>query len=146
MTDGSTAERELSAMLEERGFAVMRALASTPEARLTPDIVAGKQIEAGVPGANPTRHLAFTVKQRIADWPQNVHIAEDELRKLRQFARRMGATPYVTIRPNQRRSEQDWHFVSVADSRLGRTDDGSYVIRQADLPAPSLTEVTASGQ
>jgi Holliday junction resolvase len=140
---GTSAERELSNILEDDcGFAAMRAPAwggRPPRAR--PDVVAGKRIESGAPGAAPTRHLVFEVKKRTSDWPQNVYIDGDELRELQDYAERFGGTPYLAVRPNRRRSKQDWHFVPATDRRLGRTDSGTWVIRREDLPALSLAEV-----
>jgi len=140
---GTSAERELSNILEDDcGFAAMRAPASGGRtARARPDVVAGKRLNTGVPGAKPTRHLVFEVKKRTSDWPQNVYIDGDELRELQDYAQRFGGTPYLAVRPNRRRSEQDWHFVPAADHRLGRTDGGTWVIRREDLPALSLAEV-----
>lgn len=141
----ASAERELSNILEdEYGFAAMRAPASGARTeRARPDVIAGKRLNTGVPGANPTRHLVFELKKRTTDWPQNVYITDDELRQLQEYAQRFGGTPYLAIRPNRRRSEQDWHFFPAANHRLSRTDGGNWALRRHDLPGLSLAEVSS---
>lgn len=142
---GVNAERELSNVLEDEcGFAAMRAPASgSATERARPDVVAGKQLDHGVPGATPARYLVFEVKQRCADWPQNVYLDAEEVRQLQDYAERFGGTPYVAIRPHRSYSQQDWHFVRAYDRRLGRTDGGNWAIRREDLPGLSLTEVVS---
>ncbi len=109
---GDRRERELVNLLDEAGFAVMRAPASgSATTRELPDVLAGDgnefyAIEAKSSAGNP------------------IYLDGEEVYGLVYFSRNFGAKPRVAARFDH----QDWYFFHPDD--LYQTDGGNYRVRK----------------
>jgi Holliday junction resolvase len=124
---GYRAERELVEILWRQGFAVMRAPASGAKIKVAdyPDVVA---IRAG-------RVAVFEVKARRSKGV--IYVRKEQVRKLREFARRAGGRAYIAVRvPNK-----GWKFVPVED--LEETSRNYKISRDALERSGSLAAVLA---
>ena len=109
---GDRRERELVNLLDEAGFAVMRAPASgSATERELPDVLAGDgetfyAIEAKSSAGNP------------------IYLSGEEVEALVYFSRNFGAKPRVGVRFDR----EDWYFFHPGD--LHRTDGGNYRVKK----------------
>lgn len=109
---GARCERELVNLLDEMGFAVMRAPASgSATARDLPDVLAG----------NGERFYAIEAKSSSGN---PIYLDAEEVEALCYFATNFGATPRIGIRFD----EQDWAFFDPDD--LYVTEGGNYRVKQ----------------
>lgn len=109
---GDRRERELVNLLDDAGFAVMRAPASgsaTP--RELPDVLAG----------NGEDFYAIEVKSSGGD---PIYIDGDEITDLIYFATGFGAEPKIGVRFDH----EDWYF--FPPDALYQTDGGNYRVKQ----------------
>lgn len=122
---GYRAERELVEILWRHGFAVMRAPASGAKIKVAdyPDVVA---IRAG-------RVAVFEVKARRSKGA--IYVSKEQVRKLKEFARRAGGRAYIAIRiPNK-----GWRFIPVEE--LEETAKNYKVSKEAIERAGALPRV-----
>ncbi len=109
---GDRRERELVNLLDEAGFAVMRAPASgAATERELPDVLAGNgetfyAIEAKSSSGNP------------------IYLTGEEVEALIYFARNFGAKPRIGVRFDR----EDWYFFHPGD--LHHTDGGNYRVKK----------------
>ncbi|PSQ24624.1 nucleoid-structuring protein H-NS [Halobacteriales archaeon QS_9_67_17] len=109
---GDRRERELVNLLDERGFAVMRAPASgSATDRELPDVLAG----------DGDRFYAIEAKSSAGD---PIYLSGEEVEALVYFSRNFGAKPRIAARFDQ----MDWYFFHPAD--LYTTDGGNYRVKQ----------------
>lgn len=112
---GDRRERELVNMLDERGFAVMRAPASgSATERELPDVLAGDDGE----------FYAFEAKSSGGD---PIYIPQREVDGLRFFATNFGARPRLAFRFDYK----DWYFFRPTD--VYRTDSGNYRMKEENV-------------
>ena len=109
---GDRRERELVTLLDEAGFAVMRAPASgSATERELPDVLAGDgetfyAIEAKSSAGNP------------------IYLSGEEIEALVYFSRNFGAKPRVGVRFDR----EDWYFFHPGD--LYETAGGNYRVKK----------------
>ena len=123
---GDRRERELVNLLNERGFAVMRAPSSgSATERDLPDVLAGDgetfyAIEAKSSSGRP------------------VYLDGEEVEALVYFARNFGAKPRVGVRFDR----EDWYFFHPGDLHV--TDGGNYRVKKEKALAEGtdLAELT----
>jgi Holliday junction resolvase len=123
---GDRRERELVNLLDERGFAVMRAPSSgSATERDLPDVLAGDgetfyAIEAKSSSGRP------------------VYLDGEEVEALVYFARNFGAKPRVGVRFDR----EDWYFFHPGDLHV--TDGGNYRVKKEKALAEGtdLAELT----
>jgi Holliday junction resolvase len=123
---GGRRERELVNLLDENGFAVMRAPASgSATERELPDVLAGNgelfyAIEAKSSAGNP------------------IYLTGEEVEALVFFARNFGAKPRIGVRFDR----EDWYFFHPGDLHV--TDGGNYRVKKETALADGtdLAELT----
>jgi holliday junction resolvase Hjr len=109
---GDRRERELVNLLDEAGFAVMRAPASgSATTRELPDVLAGDgetfyAIEAKASAGNP------------------IYLTGEEVEALVYFARNFGAKARIAVRFDR----EDWYFFHPGDLYI--TDGGNYRVKK----------------
>ncbi|MDZ7745033.1 MAG: Holliday junction resolvase Hjc [Halobacteriales archaeon] len=109
---GDRRERELVNLLDENGFAVMRAPASgSATDRELPDVLAGDAesfyaIEAKSSGGDP------------------IYLTGEEVEALVYFSRNFGAKPRIAVRFDR----EDWYFFHPGDLHV--TDGGNYRVKK----------------
>ncbi|MFC7214027.1 Holliday junction resolvase Hjc [Saliphagus sp. GCM10025334] len=109
---GDRRERELVNLLDEAGFAVMRAPASgSATERELPDVLAGDgetfyAIEAKSSAGNP------------------IYLTGEEVEALIYFAQNFGAKPRIGVRFDR----EDWYFFHPGDLHV--TDGGNYRVKK----------------
>ena len=109
---GDRRERELVNLLDEAGFAVMRAPASgSATDRELPDVLAG----------DGEVFYAIEAKSSSGD---PIYLTGEEVEALVYFARNFGAKPRVAARFDR----EDWYFFHPAD--LHTTDGGNYRVKK----------------
>ncbi len=109
---GDRRERELVNLLDDYGFAVMRAPASgSATDRELPDVLAG----------DGDRFYAIEAKSSAGD---PIYLTGEEVEALVYFARNFGAKPRIGVRFDR----EDWFFFHPAD--LYTTDAGSYRVKR----------------
>jgi len=109
---GDRRERELVNLLDDYGFAVMRAPASgSATDRELPDVLAG----------DGDRFYAIEAKASAGD---PIYLTGEEVEALVYFARNFGAKPRIGVRFDR----EDWFFFHPAD--LYTTDAGSYRVKK----------------
>jgi len=109
---GDRRERELVNLLDDAGFAVMRAPASgSATERELPDVLAG----------NGDRFFAIEAKSSAGD---PIYLDGEEVFALVYFSRNFGAKPRVGVRFDH----EDWYFFHPDD--LHRTDGGNYRVKR----------------
>ncbi len=109
---GSRRERELVNLLDEAGFAVMKAPASgSATERDLPDVLAG----------NGERFYAIEAK---ASSGKPIYLDEEEVKSLKYFAENFGAEAWIAVRFDR----EDWYF--FRPSELYRTDSGNYRVKK----------------
>jgi Holliday junction resolvase len=109
---GDRRERELVNLLDEAGFAVMRAPASgSATTRELPDVLAG----------DGERFYAVEAKSSSGD---PIYLSGEEVEALVYFARNFGAKARVGVRFDR----EDWYFFHPGD--LHRTDGGNYRVKR----------------
>lgn len=115
MVDGSARERELVNLLDEDGWAVMRAPASGASTdRDLPDVLAG----------NGERSYAIEAK---ASAERTIYLDEREVDSLYHFAQSFGSIPLIGARFNR----EDWALFDPDD--LYRTPAGNYRVKKEDV-------------
>jgi Holliday junction resolvase len=108
---GDRRERELVNLLDDYGFAVMRAPASgSATDRELPDVLAG----------DGEQFYAIEAKSSSGD---PIYLRGEEVEALVYFARNFGAKPRIGVRFDR----EDWYFFHPAD--LYTTDAGSYRVK-----------------
>ncbi len=109
---GDRRERELVNLLDEAGFAVMRAPASgSATERDLPDVLAG----------DGDRFFAVEAKSSADDV---IYLSGEEVESLVYFARNFGAKARIGVRFDQ----EDWYFFHPSD--LYTTDGGNYRVKR----------------
>ncbi|MDL5363523.1 Holliday junction resolvase Hjc [Halalkalicoccus sp. NIPERK01] len=109
---GDRRERELVNLLDEAGFAVMRAPASgSATTRELPDVLAG----------NGETFYAIEAKSSAGD---PIYLTGEEVEALVYFARNFGAKARVGVRFDR----EDWYFFHPGD--LYTTDGGNYRVKR----------------
>jgi Holliday junction resolvase len=109
---GNRRERELVNLLDECGFAVMRAPASgSATERELPDVLAG----------NGDVFYAIEAK---ASSGRPIYLTGEEVEALVYFARNFGAKPRIAVRFDR----EDWYFFHPADLHI--TDGGNYRVKK----------------
>ncbi|MFC6837119.1 Holliday junction resolvase Hjc [Halomarina ordinaria] len=109
---GNRRERELVNLLDDRGFAVMRAPASgSATTRELPDVLAG----------NGDVFYAIEAK---ASAGRPIYLTGEEVEALVYFARNFGAKPRIAVRFDR----EDWYFFHPADLHV--TDGGNYRVKK----------------
>lgn len=117
---GNKRERELVNMLDDRGFAVMRAPASgAATERELPDVLAG----------NGTAFYAFEAK--ASNRETHIYLDEHEVTDLEFFASGFGAEAKLAIRFDY----NDWAFFDPDE--VYRTDGGNYRVALDDIAPES---------
>lgn len=110
---GDRRERELVNLLDDAGFAVMRAPASgSATERELPDVLAG----------NTERFYAIEAKSSASD---SIYIGGEEVEALVYFAQNFGAKPRIGVRFDR----EDWYFFHP--SELYVTDGGNYRVKRS---------------
>jgi Holliday junction resolvase len=123
---GDRRERELVNLLDEAGFAVMRAPASgSATERDLPDVLAG----------DGDRFYAIEAKASAGD---PIYLDGEEVESLLFFARNFGAKARVAVRFDR----EDWYFFHPGD--LYTTDGGNYRVKRETALAEGadLAELT----
>lgn len=109
---GDRRERELVNLLDEAGFAVMRAPASgSATDRELPDVLAG----------NGDVFYAVEAKSSAGD---PIYLSGEEVEALVYFAENFGAKPKIGVRFDR----EDWYFFAPDD--LYQTDGGNYRVKK----------------
>ncbi|MFC6731374.1 MULTISPECIES: Holliday junction resolvase Hjc [unclassified Haladaptatus] len=109
---GNRRERELVNLLDEAGFAVMRAPASgAATTRELPDVLAG----------NGDVFYAIEAK---ASSGRPIYLTGEEVEALVYFSQNFGAKPRIAVRFDR----EDWYFFHPAD--LYVTDGGNYRVKK----------------
>lgn len=109
---GDRRERELVKLLDEAGFAVMRAPASgSATERELPDVLAG----------NGEQFYAIEAKSSGGD---AIYLTGEEVEALVFFARNFGAKARIGVRFDR----EDWYFFHPGD--LYVTDGGNYRVKK----------------
>lgn len=136
---GSVYERELVNAFDAAGWGALR-LPSSGSAidRDLPDVLAGRPVP--VPGRGKfTETLAIEAKSGKAT---TLYVDAVEVDALEAFARRWGATPYLSARFTTQGSATDHYLVAPEDAR--RTDGGAYGLPRVDA-AERASVVVGSG-
>ena len=124
---GDRTERELVRLLDESGFAVMRAPASgSSTSRELPDVLAG----------NGEVFYAIEAKSSSGD---PIYLTGEEIESLTYFAQNFGAKPRVGVRFDR----EDWAFFHPDE--LHWTDGGNLRVKKekAVIEGESLGDLTA---
>jgi Holliday junction resolvase len=109
---GDRRERELVNLLDESGFAVMRAPASgSATERELPDVLAG----------NGEMFYAIEAKSSAGD---SIYLTGEEVEALVFFAQNFGAKPRIGVRFDR----EDWFFFHPGDLHV--TDGGNYRVKK----------------
>ncbi|MFB6192269.1 MAG: Holliday junction resolvase Hjc [Haloarculaceae archaeon] len=117
---GDRRERELVNLLDDSGFAVMRAPASgSATDRELPDVLAGDGDD----------FYAIEAKSSAGD---PIYLDGAEVEALVYFARNFGAKPRVGVRFD----EEDWYFFHPADLHV--TDGGNYRVKRETAVAEGI--------
>lgn len=117
---GERRERELVNLLDDQGFAVMRAPASgSATERELPDVLAG----------NGELFYAIEAKSSAGD---PIYLTGEEVEALVFFARNFGAKPRIGVRFDR----EDWFFFHPAD--LYTTDGGNYRVKRETALADGI--------
>lgn len=125
-TKGDRVERELVNMLDEAGYAVMRAPSSgSATTRELPDVLALQN------EGEYSRAYAIEVKARKGWY---VSLSENEITALRAFSESAGALPLIALRPN--REAFSFHTIDL----LNRTPKGNYSVTQ-DMKGMTFEEL-----
>jgi Holliday junction resolvase len=127
---GDRRERELVNLLDERGFAVMRAPSSgSATERDLPDVLAG----------NGETFYAIEAKSSSG---RPVYLDGEEVEALVYFARNFGAKPRVGVRFDR----EDWYFFHPGDLHV--TDGGNYRVKKETALAEGtdLAELTGESR
>ncbi len=112
MGKGDRRERELVNILDENGFAVMRAPSSGAGTdRELPDVLAGNGID----------FFAIEAKSSAGD---PIYLTEEEVKGLKFFSTNFGAEPRIGVRFDR----EDWYFFDPDE--LYRTDSGNYRVKK----------------
>lgn len=107
---GSAKERELSNLLEDRGWAVMRSGGSgSGTTRARPDLIAGRGGER-----------YWVIEEKYRGSSKQCYIEAEEAQMLLDFATRFGAEPIVMVRYSTRLdgvAAADWRVSSLGEVR-----------------------------
>jgi Holliday junction resolvase len=124
---GDRRERELVNLLDERGFAVMRAPASGSSTdRELPDVLAG----------DGDRFYAVEAKSSAGD---PIYLDGAEVEALVYFARNFGAKPRIGVRFDR----EDWFFFHPHDVHV--TDGGNYRVKKETALAEGIDLAELTG-
>ena len=125
---GDRRERELVNLLDESGFAVMRAPASgSATERELPDVLAG----------DGNVFYAIEAKSSAGD---PIYLSGEEVEALVYFSRNFGAKPKIGVRFDR----EDWYFFHPAD--LYVTDGGNYRVKKETALADGTDFAELTGQ
>ena len=117
---GDRRERELVNLLDERGFAVMRAPSSgSATERELPDVLAG----------DGDVFYAIEAKSSSGD---PIYLDGTEVENLVYFARNFGAKPRIAVRFDR----EPWYFFHPADCYT--TDGGNYRVKRETAVAEGI--------
>lgn len=105
---GSRIERELVHLFHELGWGACRIAGSGSTTLPSPDLIAGK------------RGQIFAIECKSGK--NTRYIKEEQLNELKNFSKRLGATPLIAIRFNN----EDWFFLKIKD--LKRSGPNNYAI------------------
>lgn len=120
---GERRERELVNLLDENGFAVMRAPASgSATERELPDVLAG----------NGSVFYAIEAKSSAGD---PIYLTGEEVESLVFFAQNFGSKPRIGVRFDR----EDWYFFHPGDLHV--TDGGNYRVKR-ETALSSGTDLT----
>jgi len=109
---GGRRERELVNLLDEAGFAVMRAPASgSATERELPDVLAG----------DGEQFYAIEAKSSAGD---PIYLTGEEVEALVYFSRNFGAKPRIGVRFDR----EDWYFFHPGELHV--TDGGNYRVKK----------------
>lgn len=129
---GSAGERELVNLLDEGGFATMRAPASgAATARELPDVIAG----------NGTVFIVFEAKRFSG---KRAYLDGEEVADLRFFAEKFGAEAAIAVRPDIVNGDpaygnddmSGWYLLWL--DQLRETDGGNYAAEKATAIADGV--------
>jgi Holliday junction resolvase len=125
---GDRRERELVNLLDEAGFAVMRAPASgSATERDLPDVLAG----------NGERFFAIEAKSSAG---RPIYLDGEEVESLLFFSRNFGAKARVAVRFDR----EDWYFFHPGD--LHTTEGGNYRVKRETALADGTDLAELTGQ
>ncbi|WP_435197567.1 Holliday junction resolvase Hjc [Natronomonas sp. EA1] len=125
---GNRRERELVNLLDERGFAVMRAPASgAATERELPDVLAGNG------------ELFYAIEAK-ASAGRPIYLTGEEVEALVYFSRNFGAKPRIAVRFDR----EDWYFFHPAD--LHTTDGGNYRVKKETALASGVDLAELTGE
>jgi Holliday junction resolvase len=125
---GDRRERELVNLLDERGFAVMRAPASgSATERELPDVLAGDGED-------------FYAIEAKSSSGRPVYLDGTEVENLVYFARNFGAKPRVAVRFDR----EDWYFFHPGDLHV--TDGGNYRVKKETALAEGVDLAELTGE
>ncbi|WP_338726765.1 Holliday junction resolvase Hjc [Haladaptatus sp. DJG-WS-42] len=127
---GNRRERELVNLLDDAGFAVMRAPASgAATTRELPDVLAG----------NGNVFYAIEAKSSSG---RPIYLTGEEVEALVYFSQNFGAKPRIAVRFDR----EDWYFFHPAD--LYVTDGGNYRVKKETALAEGedLDELTGKSK
>jgi Holliday junction resolvase len=127
---GNRRERELVNLLDDAGFAVMRAPASgAATTRELPDVLAG----------NGDVFYAIEAKSSSG---RPIYLTGEEVEALVYFSQNFGAKPRIAVRFDR----EDWYFFHPAD--LYVTDGGNYRVKKETALAEGedLDELTGKSK
>lgn len=146
MGKGDQAERALSNILEDQyQMAALRAPGSGGRTqRNRPDVIASRELVLDTRSPGPYHRVSDVYAIEVKSKPEGVHtFSRGEIKELREFAARAGATALVAIKPDLR-SFDSWLLMDVQD--LHETPEGNYSIRKQDhADCLGLTEVFSRG-
>jgi Holliday junction resolvase len=125
---GDRRERELVNLLDEAGFAVMRAPASgSATERDLPDVLAG----------NGERFFAIEAKSSAG---KPIYLDGAEIESLLFFSRNFGAKARIAVRFDR----EDWYFFHPGD--LHTTEGGNYRVKKETALADGTDLAELTGQ
>jgi Holliday junction resolvase len=127
---GDRRERELVNLLDERGFAVMRAPASGAATdRELPDVLAGDG------------EVFYAIEAKSSSG-RPIYLTGEEVEALVYFSRNFGAKPRIAARFDR----EDWYFFHPADLHV--TDGGNYRVKKETALAEGedLAELTGESK
>jgi Holliday junction resolvase len=125
---GDRRERELVNLLDDAGFAVMRAPSSgSATDRDLPDVLAG----------DGDRFFAIEAKSSADD---RIYLTGEEVASLVYFARSFGARPRIGVRFDR----EDWYFFHPDDCYV--TDGGNYRVKRETAVAKGVDLPELAGE
>lgn len=112
---GTRLERELIHMLHESGWGIIRSAGSGSTPLPSADILAG----------NGSRHIAIECKSLKSNIK---YFYPDEIQQLLDFAKRIGAEPWIGIRFNNK----PWYFLQPQELELTKSGNHAISLKLAE--------------